>query len=226
MYFKERAKQESKKKNKYKIIIFSLTISLISVPFSIYLYIENIRLTNEVNYYKSLSLVQENQKLTQENSYLKNEVNVLNNGVANLQKRIKQINQTYNAQISQLQEVIKNKDVQINNLQQQINFYQNQLQKAQLLVITLYGKIEGLGKVKRIEFESEGQKFITDVKDNYYNIKLINYKIYNVKIYYEKTLSVLSIDVPIGMEDYKDFGNWKLESDEAQYKYNWLFKQK
>jgi uncharacterized protein YlxW (UPF0749 family) len=226
MYFKERTKQESKKKNKYKIIIFSLTISLISVPFSIYLYIENIRLTNEVNYYKSLSLVQENQKLTQENSYLKNEVNVLNNEVANLQKRIKQINQTYNAQISQLQEVIKDKDVQIINLQQQINFYQNQLQKAQLLVITLYGKIEGLGKVKRIEFESEGQKFITDVKDNYYNIKLINYKIYNVKIYYEKTLSVLSIEVPIGMEDYKDFGNWKLESDEAQYKYDWLFKQK
>jgi uncharacterized protein YlxW (UPF0749 family) len=224
MYFKERAKQESK--NKYKIIIFSLTISLISVPFSIYLYIENIRLTNEVNYYKSLSLVQENQKLTQENFYLKNEVNVLNNEVANLQKRIKQINQTYNAQISQLQEVIKNKDVQINNLQQQINFYQNQLQKAQLLVITLYGKIEGLGKVKRIEFESEGQKFITDVKDNYYNIKLINYKIYNVKIYYEKTLSVLSIEVPIGMEDYKDFGNWKLESNEVQYKYDWLFKQK
>jgi len=219
MYFKERAKQESK--NKYKIIIFSLTISLISVPFSIYLYIENIRLTNEVNYYKSLSLVQENQKLTQENSYLKNEVNVLNNEVANLQKRIKQINQTYNTQISQLQEVIKNKDVQINNLQQQINFYQNQLQKAQLLVITLYGKIEGLGKVKRIEFESEGQKFITDVKDNNYNIKLINYKIYNVKIYYEKTFWVFSIG-----EDYKDLGNWKLESNEVQYKYDWLFKQK
>jgi uncharacterized protein YlxW (UPF0749 family) len=152
MYFKEHAKQESKKK--YNIIILSLTIfSLISLSFSIYLYNENIRLTNEVNYYKSLSLVQENQKLTQENSYLKNEVNVLNNEVANLQKRIKQINQTYNAQISQLQEVIKNKDVQINNLQQQINFYQNQLQKAQLLVITLYGKIEGLGKVKRIELK-------------------------------------------------------------------------
>jgi predicted nuclease with TOPRIM domain len=206
MYLKNHSKQESRKRS-CKKILFSLTlISLLS--FSI-----NVILFNENNYYKNLSSVQENQKLIQENSYLKNEV-------TNLQKGIEQINQMYNTQISQLKEKLKDKDIQINNLQQQINFYQSQLQKAQLIVITVYGEIKSSYKISKIEFESGNEEFIVYVKDNSYSIKLINYEIYNVKIYYEVTSWI------IFKEEHCEYyaKNWKLDSNEAYYRYDIVFK--
>lgn len=215
MYFKGYYKKKTKKEYKYKIILISLTIfSLISISF-------NIRLINEVNYYRNLSSVEESQKLIQENSYLKNEVTFLSNEVANLQKRIEQINQTYNAQISQLQEEIKNKDIQINNLQQQIIFYQSQLQKAQLTVITVYGEIKSLKKVKvnKIEFENGDQKFTVNVKDSSYKIKLINSEIYNIKVYYDEIIFEIFFWSYSQPKEHT-IENWMLNSNEANYKFD------